>query len=150
MNLAPYEGYFATHIKRAPTSKTAASRFLWSQNLANQSFYPSYGYIGSRFVANFYSIDNILVRPLGMHAYNTTIMNPIVGTPFNQVAMPAGAPPIGTIPIGTAFTNPPAGGWPNSPAAGVYTLGRANMLCSWANYSHIYSTSDHFALYSVI
>ncbi|HKP86431.1 MAG TPA: endonuclease/exonuclease/phosphatase family protein [Blastocatellia bacterium] len=153
VNLDPYRGYFATHIKRRPQSATAASKFLWSQNGFNLAYYPSYDYIGSRFVPNFYSIDNILVRPLrgGGHTYDTTIMNPVMGTPFNQVALPPGVPPIGTIPMANGFTNPPLGGWPEAPTAAVYPgIGAANSRCSWANYTHIYSTSDHFALYADI
>jgi hypothetical protein len=152
-NLDAYKGYFATHIKRAPSrrQRTAASKFLWSQNLGNLSYYCGYEYIGSRFVANFYSIDNILVRPFQgpPYDYQTTIMNPVVGTPFNAVGGPPGAPPIGTIPMGNGFTNV-GGGWPLSPTAPNWTLGGSGNLVSWRNYGHIYSNSDHFAIYASI
>jgi hypothetical protein len=148
-NLPAYTGYFATHVRRAPTHRTALSKFLWSQTLANTADYPSYGYVGSQFVANLYSIDNLLVRPYnGAHPYNTTIMNPVVGTPFNAVPAPPGAPPIGILAMGNAFMNVIGGGWPPAPNAPVFTLPGASNLCSWANYGHIYSTSDHFALYA--
>lgn len=148
-NLPAYTGYFATHVRRAPTNRTAASRFLWSQAGGNTADYPSYGYVGSQFVANLFSIDNLLVRPFNaMQPYNTTIMNPVVGTPFNAVFGPAGAPPQGTVPMNNAFMNVIGGGWPPAPAAPNYAIGSAANLCSWANYGHIYSTSDHFALYA--
>jgi len=152
VNLDAYKGYFATHIKRAPTQRTAASKFLWSQNGGNQAFYPGYEYIGSRFVQDFYSIDNMLVRPAA-GAPATTIMNPVMGTPFNGVAAPVpGNPPIGTLPMGNNFNNVPMGMvWPQQPTANNYPgIGGANRLCGWDNYGRIYSTSDHFALYAAV
>lgn len=154
VNLDAYKGYFATHIKRTPTlqQRTAASKFLWSQNGGNQAFYCGYEYIGSRFVANFYSIDNILVRPFQGPPYNyqTTIMNPVVGTPFNAVVGSPGNPPQGAIAMMHDFTNVIGGGWPPAPAAPNWTLGGSGNLVSWRNYGHIYSNSDHFGVYANI
>lgn len=149
--LGAYPGYFATHIKRRPTRLTQASRFLWSDpNTGTQSLYPGYEYVGSYFVQNFYSVDNILVRPYnGGHNYDTTIMNPVVGTPFNMVAPAPGNPPIGSVNMGAAFTNAPVN-WPQAPAAPNYAAGLPMNLTSWVNYGYIYSTSDHFALYADI
>ena len=146
-NLDLWRGYFATHIK--PKNKTAASRFLWSQNLGNQSPYPGYGYIGSDFVANFFSIDNILVRPAPGGGTNFTIMNTVVGTPLNAggTVPPAGAS-AGVRPMGNSFTN--AFAWPPTPNGVVYNLGLATNLTSWANYGYVRSTSDHFALYAEV
>lgn len=147
--LGAYPGYFATHIKRRPRRLTQASRFLWSDaNTETASLYPGYEYTGSEFVQNFYSIDNILVRPYnGGHNYATTVMNPVVGTPFNMVIGPPGAPPIGTVNMAAAFTNA-AIAWPQAPAAPNYAAGLPANLTSWVNYSYIRSTSDHFALYA--
>ena len=142
-NVDWFRGYFATHIK--PRTPTAASRLLWSDG-ANASAYPGYGYFGSDFVANFFSVDNILVRPAPA-APNTTVLNPVVGTPYTAggVAPPAGAP-IGTRPMAHSFTN--ALGWPPTPNAAPYTLALSSNLRSWANYGYVRSTSDHFALYA--
>jgi hypothetical protein len=146
-----YIGYFATHIKRKYTSNTEATKFLWSDP-PNNSPYPGYGYIGSKFVANFYSIDNILVWPhqAGPYNYQTTIMNWVVGTPFNLVGpIPGGAPP-GTLAFGQLMTNAPMG-WPPAPnAPRVANIGARNSLTSWANYSYLYSTSDHFPVFAVV
>ncbi|HEX8457911.1 MAG TPA: hypothetical protein VF656_11490 [Pyrinomonadaceae bacterium] len=148
-NLNAYLGYFATHIKRKYTANTEATQFLWSDP-PNASPYPGYGYIGSKFVANFYSIDNILVWPHQGAPYNyqTTIMNGIVGTPFNAVApIPGGAPP-GTVAFAQQMTNAPVG-WPPAPnAPRVANIGGRNSLTSWANYGYQYSTSDHFAVFA--
>lgn len=148
--LAAYKGYFATHIKRA-SDRTAASKFLWSQNGGNQAFYPGYEYIGSRFVPNLYSIDNILVNP-APGAPATTVMNNVMGTPLNAVAMPPGNPPVGAVAMGHGFYNLPMGyAWPQAPTANNYPgIGGANQLCGWGNYGRIYSTSDHFALYTAV
>lgn len=147
--LGAYPGYFTTHIKPRPRRLTQASRFLWSDpSTGIQSLYPGYEYYGSHFVQNFYSVDNILVRPFnGGHNYDTTIMNPVVGTPFNMVGGPPGNPPIGTVNMGAAFTNASVA-WPQAPAAPNFAIGLPANLASWVNYGYIRSTSDHFALYA--
>jgi hypothetical protein len=151
VDLNAYIGYFATHIKHKYTSNTEATQFLWSDP-PNQSPYPGYGYIGSKFVANFYSIDNILVWPHQALPYNyqSTVMNGVVGTPFNLVApIPGGAPP-GTVALGQQMNNAPPG-WPPAPnALQVANIGARNNLTSWANYGYQYSTSDHFAVFAVV
>jgi len=149
-DLERYKGYFATHIK--PPELTAASKFLWSNTPADQSYYPSYGYIGSDPGFGVYdSIDNILVRPHrpAPHDYQTTILNPIVGSPFNKVNPPPGNAPEGSIAMNHSFINV-AAGWPPAPTAPNYNVGTARNLTGWANYGHIKSTSDHFALYAEI
>ena len=142
-NVDLFRGYFTTHIK--PKNKSAASRFLWSQ-VGNPSPYPGYGYFGSDFVPNFFSVDTILVRP-APGAPNTTILNAVVGTPFNAggTVPPAGAP-AGVQAMPSSFTN--AALWPPTPNAANYNLGLAGNLTSWANYGYVRSTSDHFALYA--
>jgi hypothetical protein len=145
-NLERYKGYFATHMK--PASATATSRFLWSDT-PNDSPYPGYGYIGSHFVNNFYSIDNILVRPHQGAPYNyeTTIMNYIAGSPFANP--PNNAPP-GTINMLSGFYNALIP-WPPQPDAPQTIFpGTRNNLISWPNYGYLYGTSDHFAVYATI
>jgi hypothetical protein len=145
-NLDWYRGYFATHIKRS--ERTSASRFLWSDGV-NASAYPGYGYYGSKFVQNFFSVDNILVRPAPA-APNTTVLNPVVGTPYTAggVAPPVGVP-AGTVAMAHSFTNV-APGWPATPNGAPYAAGLAANLRSWANYGYIRSTSDHFALHAEV
>lgn len=144
-NLERYKGYFATHIKSS--KKTAAARFLWS-NTPNDSPYPGYGYIGSRFVDNFYSIDNILVWPHRNAPYNyeTTIMNYIVGSPFANP--PNNAPP-GTVNMLSGFYNALTV-WPPQPDAPQANQGTRSNLISWPNYRYLYGTSDHFAVYATV
>jgi len=143
-NLGAYAGYFATHVKGPDLS--SGSRFLWSQNNNTQSFYPGFGYIGSEIVANFYSIDNMLVRPFNNNQnYRTTIMNHVAGTPFNAVGAPPGNPPIGTTFMPSSFSFLP---WPPSPTAPNWTVGTARQRTGWMNYGHIYRTSDHFATFA--
>jgi hypothetical protein len=150
-NLRAYRGYFATHIKPKPGTNTEATQFLWSDATTNAP-YPGYGYIGSDQVANFYSIDNILVWPHQGAPYNyqTTVMNSIVGTPFNAVApIPGGAPP-GTAALAQQMNNAPVG-WPPAPnAPRVPNIGGRNSLTSWDNYGYQKSTSDHFAVFAVV
>jgi hypothetical protein len=144
VNLDQYTGYFATHVKG--TDLTSGSRFLWSQNNNNQSYYPGFGYTGSERVTNFYSIDNMLVRPFNNNNnYRTTIMNHVVGTPFNAVANPAGNPPTGAVFMPNSFAFLP---WPPAPTAPNWTVGSARQRTGWINYGHIYRTSDHFATFA--
>jgi hypothetical protein len=151
MNLEQYQGYFSTHIR--PKDKIAGSRFLWSNGGGpGQSFYPGYGYVGSNFAPGpFYSIDNVLVWPhLGMHNYQTTIMNTVTGTPMNGVAMPPDNPPPGTIPLLSRFTAPPMG-FPVAPIAPGYPgIGAAKNLTGWNNYGRVRNTSDHFGIFADI
>ncbi|NER22653.1 MAG: hypothetical protein F6J96_18530 [Symploca sp. SIO1C2] len=145
-DLDSYRGYFATQIK--DSDNTAASTFLWSDE-DDKAYYPAYGYINNG-VENLYSVDNILVYPFkdSPYDYKTTILNPVVGTPLDKVASPSGDPPQGTIAMEHDFTN--AEDWPPAPTAPTWSSGAAKNLISWANYQHIKSTSDHFALYAEV
>lgn len=150
-NLTAYRGYFATHIKPSPRKLTENSKFLWSDATTN-SPYPGYGYIGSDLVANFYSIDNVLVRPHQAPPYNyqTTPINFVTGTPFSLVLPPPGGAPPGTLAFPHQMTNAP-GGWPPAPnAPRVQVKGNRQNLVSWDNYGYMKSTSDHFAVYAVV
>ncbi|MBI5120967.1 MAG: hypothetical protein HZA67_08165 [Rhodospirillales bacterium] len=154
--LPAFKGYFATHI-REDGNLRVNSRFLWSGGGVN-SPYPGYGYIGSNMVADFESIDNILVWPLaGGGAYDTTVMNTITGVPFNRVVpAPGGAPQGGPLPANlvSQMTDPvnwviPLAGAPIPPAPNApltpNVWDRRNLI-GWANYGHLRSTSDHFAI----
>jgi hypothetical protein len=149
MNLEQYQGYFSTHIRTK--DKTAASRFLWSNGGGpGQSFYPGYGYVGSNFAPPpFYSIDNVLVWPhVGMHNYQTTILNTVTGTPLNGVMAPPDGPPQGTIALASQFTAAPMG-FPVAPTAPAYPgIGAAGNLTSWNNYGRVRNVSDHFAIFA--
>jgi hypothetical protein len=158
-NVDAYRGYFATHLVAGyPANmqqKQLESKLLWSETDQELAYYPGYGYIGN--IKSTSSLDNILVRPKLLpedYDYQTTIMNFVAGTPFNGVNNPDGNPPIGSLAIQlpTAIGNPPQGWipWPTVDTAPVYEQGAANALFNWENYSKIYSTSDHFALYAEI
>lgn len=150
-NLDAYKGYFATHIKPVnKKNKKQDSRFLWSDANGLQSYYPGYNYIGSDQLADFYSIDNILVRPFnGVANYETTIMNHVAGSPMNRVVPTPGGAPTGTLGLVDGFTNSIIA-WPPAPTAPNWTLGNRNNLSSWFNYGYLYRTSDHFAVYAGI
>lgn len=150
-SMRAFRGYYTTHIKPKPGTNTVATQFLWSDPPTN-SPYPGYGYGGSNQVANFYSIDNILVWPhqAGPYNYQTTVMNGITGVPFNAVVPPPGGAPPGTIVMGHRNYNIPAW-WPPAPnAPAIPNIGNRNQLTSWPNYGYQKSTSDHFAVFAVI
>lgn len=151
--LDAYRGYFATHIRPKPRTNSGPSQFLWSDPPA-VSPYPGYGYTGSDRITRFESIDNILVWPHRPHpySYQTTIMNSIVGTPFDQVAPVPGGAPIGSVPyIDQMWGLPATAVWPPVPnAAPVPNAGDRNNLTGWDNYGYQKSTSDHFALFAEV
>jgi hypothetical protein len=151
-----YPDYLATHIR---PRRTAA---CWGPG---GPFYPGYRYTGSDFVDNFYAIDNVFVHPnngVGVPT-NITILNPLVGTPFNTHAAPFPVPGpggSGTRLVGS-IALPRLGGVPPQPPAAVVppviagpgpAQGPVNQpgipgaFRGWANYGFIRSTSDHFAL----
>ena len=148
-----YRGYFATHVIKGPVEdpgKWCESKLLWSTE-TDPAYYPGYQYIGSQQSAS--SLDNILVKPKQQaesHDYKTTIMNLVVGTPFNKVDSPPGNPPTGTVSMDAAIGDPPCQWrpWPKAPTAPVYSEPAARDLFSWRNYGKIYGTSDHFAFYA--
>ncbi|HVZ37957.1 MAG TPA: endonuclease/exonuclease/phosphatase family protein [Candidatus Kapabacteria bacterium] len=138
---AGYAGYFATHIQ--PRTKAV----YWS-TAANTVYYPAYGYSGSDQRANFYAIDNIFTRygskVVAPDPNNMTVMNGIVGSPYNLHPVPKADTPPGTLvfPIAmdaAAFQAPPAEGPDDDD--GLHTSFRG-----WLNYGKIRSTSDHLAL----
>lgn len=141
---APINGwldYFATHIRRTGHAS------YWS-TLAQNQYYPGYGYTGTHIVQNFYSIDNILARYGAAAAgpmANVTVLNGIVGSNYNAIAMPPGAPPIGTYNLPIRMGNLVLFG--ATPAiAPAHSAGRQTAFRGWANYGRIRSTSDHLAI----
>jgi len=158
--LEAYQGYFTTHINYIPknTKKkkpiSAKSRFMWSDNSnpMNEidSKYPAYRYLSSvKTTPNTYAVDNILVwRATGTNK-DFTIMNPIIGTPFNDVTPPPSSAPIGGIKTQMQFTSPPTT-WPQAPNAGDFDKTVANTLVSWGNYGKIRDTSDHLPLFVIV
>lgn len=136
-----YAGYYATHVKRPNNA------VYWSTQ-GNTTYYPGYGMIGADLVQNLYAIDNVFVQygaGLGPPVpNNATILNGIVGSPYNVNPAPSPAVPVGTVVFnirlaGGAFAAPPAQGPP-------FSVGRWSSFKGWANYGFIRSTSDHLAL----
>lgn len=137
-----YIGYYSTHIK-------SWRRAAYFSTNAVPRFYPAYGYTGSHLLANFFAIDNIFTRYPGGGVVppvpnNFTILNGIVGSPFNVVAVPAGSAPLGTLPFAIAM--PDALFAPPLAQAAPFTIGNRRLFLNWTNYLHIRSTSDHMAL----
>ncbi len=116
--------------------------------------YPRFGYMGSTrrnpvggpwIPSNKGAIDNVFVRyPAGaaVPAHNTTIVNTIVGKPYNAVPPPVGVGPnlTGGYAYNASLANPiplPAG---VNAAAGLGTFR------NWANFGYISGTSDHLAV----
>lgn len=155
--LEAYQGYFATHLGHTPTlSKTKAkSRFMWSDG-TDLSPYPSYRYISSvKSAPNTYAVDNILVWRTAGTTSNFTIMNPIVGTPFDTVALPPANAPKGSLTTTCQFGNSPttwtpAQLWPQGPSADDYVKLSARSLVEWRNYGRIRATSDHLPLFVTV
>lgn len=159
--LEAYQGYFATHINLTPKKKQikAKTRFMWSDNTVTTNVipspYPGYRYISSvKSTPNTYAVDNILVwRSAGVTG-NFTIMNALVGTPFNAVPPVAGAPP-GFITTNSQFANDPTnwmppGTWPEAPNAEDFEKLNASKLVAWNNYGKIRDTSDHLPLFVTV
>jgi len=130
-----YFEYFATHLAK---KKSAVN---WSDNNATR-YYPGYGYTS----ASYKTIDNILVNSPNFQ--NTTILNPVVGSPYNVVPL---IPPvwIGNVPQGhftldTLCTIYQA----NAPTwqAPQYQAGIRQTFRGWNNFGRIRSTSDHLAI----
>lgn len=146
--LEAWKGYFGTHINPLDdpplVHNRQTSRFLWSDG-ATASHYPPYRYQS----ALYYSIDNVLIWPLDdARNYQTTIMNTVVAAPLAAVQpLPPGTS-AGAVPIAAEIAPVPPAAWPQAPAADDYDAAVANQLLAWDRYGHIFSTSDHFALFT--
>jgi hypothetical protein len=112
--------------------------------------YPRYGYMGSTFPAlnDTGAIDNFLTAygaGAGGPAANITIVNKIVGTPYNVYPAPPGVTPelTGGLPYAAGLTNPiPLGAAPGGVNPPVDTI----FFPAWQNLGGVYSTSDHLPL----
>ncbi len=164
-NLPAYQGYYATHIRTAPDGAPENTLFMWSEGSnamqGTTSPYPGYGYVGaSEQYPNFFSIDNILLwagANIVLPPNDFTIINPVVGSPFDYVNPTAGNAPSGTLQFQHQLTALPQNlgvpiAWPQNPAPFFHDAPAnfAAALVNWPNYGYIRSTSDHLPLYAVI
>jgi hypothetical protein len=154
VNAAPFvdgvnQGYYTTHLKQK------SSAVFWSSAGGGASYYPGYGYFGHSSKATLYSIDNILVRaPIG--APQITIVNPVVGSPFNlynwganfmpNTALPS--PPQGATAFANSMPAQPLIGpiWPLAQTAGGFAVWMRSTYRGFDYFGHIRSASDHLAL----
>ncbi|MEJ2814155.1 hypothetical protein [Caulobacter sp. CCG-8] len=151
--LLGYSGYFATHMRPRGNAR------CWSKT-ASVAYYPSYFYTGdSRGSAN-ESIDNVLylAGAGGLPAApELTIVNGVVGSPYDNAGADPGGVPQGTEPFVRdvnwywAGLNPQ---WmaPNGPAPDVapqfnVAKGVRGWFLGWDVYGKIRSTSDHLPLF---
>ena len=128
-------GYYATLIKRP-----ANARF-WPPG----THYPGYGYIGEQNGVALYAIDNMFIR--GGAPAEFTILNPVVGSPYNEFLPPVGYGVwVGAIPVARSAGLPPPGiGLLPNPAVAV-NIGQIALFRGWQNYGKISSTSDHLPI----
>jgi hypothetical protein len=112
--------------------------------------YPRFGYMGSAFpnLNNSGAIDNVFTVYGGAAhgpARNITVVNPIVGTPYNRLPAPAGvtAELTGGLPYASVLRNPIPQVAPNG---GVDAPPDPIAFSNWQNFAGIYSTSDHLPL----
>lgn len=135
-----YIGYFATHIKPPGDG-------LYNTTLGETQYYPGYGYMGAT-TGNYIAIDNIYVKYGAAIAPGlmpkSTIMNTVVGSPFNLYALPNPTTPTGNIALAN-YMGDYYGGNPLQPAPSL-NKGLRNRYKGWNYYGRIYSVSDHFAL----
>jgi hypothetical protein len=137
-----YKGYYATH-----TRSLRRAAYFGTGSLG-EATYPGYWYVGNtdKPFGN-YALDNFLTvygpgtaRP----ASNITILNGVVGSPFNVEDPPFGGGPKGTLSraiamAAPAFQNPQRVN-PRNP--------KDNQMGfqEWNNFGRIISTSDHMAV----
>jgi hypothetical protein len=127
-----------------------------------QNVYPRYGYMGSAFpnINDSGAIDNFFTAygggGTGGPAANVTVINRMVGTPYNALAVtPAGVTAeltgglqyarggVNPIPL-PSLANPPGGVYP--PVGGGFPAVVPNNFQAWGNFGGIHSTSDHLPL----
>ena len=135
-----YFEYFATHLAK---QKNAVS---WS-DAHTQRYYPGYGYVSDRYKC----IDNIFVR--GGALANTTVLNPVVGSPYNVVPAPV---PVWLTPVMQGhftidclcpcYNAPnPVPAW-QAPRYGTNQAEIRQVFRGWNNFGRIRSTSDHLPI----
>ncbi|MDQ3929198.1 MAG: hypothetical protein M3328_08630 [Chloroflexota bacterium] len=143
--------YCMTHV--LPTNQAFPFNNTGGVTDPQHNVYPRFGYMGSMGGQNFQqvvdtgAIDNVFTRYGGGTAVAPgnnyiTVVNTIVGKPYNPAAVPAGvtAELTGGRNYPATLANPiPVPGGVN-PANGV------GLFQNWANFGYIRSTSDHLAL----
>ena len=158
-NPVPYEwpeiGYYATHVR----SKADANPWIDVGIDEDRRGYPGFGYVSSVGGFGWYdSIDNVFTRygaAAGGPATDMTIVNPVIGSPYN--VGPAGPPNVllGTVQVPSMMADPgvfqydAAHGW-----AGISEYGNDDIadearetFVEWPNYHKIRSLSDHLPLF---
>jgi hypothetical protein len=137
-----YSGFFATHLAKV------GNAISWS-DIHTQRIYPGYGYLSERNSC----IDNVFSQ--GVAPANTTILNPIVGSPYG-VLPPGVAPPpwltanmqghYGMNRLCPCFNLPnPPPAW-IAPNYGVNPAQIRQVFRGWANFRTVRSTSDHLPI----
>jgi hypothetical protein len=135
-----YRGYFATQMK---TLNNGTYWYIGN----NSDFYPGYGYIDS---ATF-SLDNVLARyggGAGGPLSNVTILNGVVGTPFNVANPPPNGAPPGYYQFGLQMGTAADYGAPPAHIPNPHGVADPRMASfrQWADYGHIRGTSDHMPI----
>ncbi|HEX8231253.1 MAG TPA: hypothetical protein VF826_18385 [Chloroflexia bacterium] len=150
-NVPPDNGYFITHIKPGNNAKPWVGAYQ-----GNNFGYPGYDYMGSApMFPGYDAIDNIFYRYIGTPppaAHNTTIVNRVVGSPYNnpdRLPLPVGLPQgaLGYLASAPPPVPVPAAGPPVT--QGGYapgTVGGLKSFKGWNKYGKIRSTSDHLAI----
>ena len=113
--------------------------------------YPRYGYMGSMSINprqpnNSGAIDNVFLHygaALVPPAYNTTIVNTVVGKPYTAVA-PAPVGVDAALTGGYGYNSSLANAIPQP--AGVNPAAGAPLFATWNNFQRIASVSDHLAV----
>jgi hypothetical protein len=144
----PEKSYLITHIRRTNSRRGST---VDDANPWNTNGYPGYGYLSEPDnQVRYDAIDNIFTKygtgvNAGGPAANITIVNRVIGGPYNALPAPAApTPPLGNYVYVTAMNNvnalPIPGGYAPRPT------GRRKSFRAWNNYGKVRSTSDHMAL----
>lgn len=140
--------YCMTHL--LPTTSATPFNTTGVAPDPQHNVYPRYGYMGSAFPAinDSGAIDNFFTAysaGTGAPAANVTVINSMVGTPYNALPAPGGvtAELTGGLPYPAILTNPiPLGAAPGGINPPVDTIN----FQGWQNFGGIHSTSDHLPL----
>lgn len=141
--------YLLTHLLSTPQATPFNAVGFPTGPDPQHNVYPRYGYMGSVVrlkITDSGAIDNFFTAygAGAGAAANITVVNPIVGTPYNAMHPPPGVTGelIGGLPYGSALANPiPLGGVnPNDPTAA------AQQAVFMLNFDKIFSVSDHLPL----
>lgn len=140
--------YCMTHL--LPTTDATPYNATGVAPDPQHNVYPRYGYMGSAFpnINDSGAIDNFFTAydaNAGGPAANVTVINTMVGTPYNAFPAPPGvtAELTGGLQYNAGLANPiPQAVTPG----GVNPGGNMNNFQAWQNFGKVHSTSDHLAL----